>query len=81
MDNLKTRTLSHNVVNSISVMTFNVPKTDNDSHDLTVGQIMTMAVESELNVEAVRRYDRGGFEFTFIQLRSIYANDKGEAQE
>lgn len=77
MDDLKTSTLSHTVVNSITVMTFNVPRTDNDNHDEAVGQIVNFAIRVGLVVYRVEGYDRSGFAMTFIQLRSPYADEEG----
>lgn len=80
MDNLKTKTLSHNVMSALTVATFNVPMTDNDSHDETVGQIITIAAMEGIEVDSVKVYSRNGFITTFIQLRSVYATDTGELQ-
>lgn len=80
MDNLKTSTLSHIVVNSITTMVFNVPLTDNDMHDTTVEQIIGFSAKAGLKVQTLYQYVRTGFTYTFIQLSSDYVQSNGEVE-
>ena len=79
-DGIKTATLSHNVVRSLTVATFNVTRTDNEAHDETVGQIIRFALATGLTIETVKGYDRNKFEMTFIQLRGESTLPNGEVE-